>query len=346
MADETDSPGWAAIDAALEPLYKDREPLHFGTAIPYSMGGPDPIHGISVYRRDDPDHWHIVTYGFTELWQKETEDPQTSGYGFELTMRVARAADEEKAPMWALNFLQNLGRYVFETGNVFGIGHHIPLNSPICLGADTAIDCVAFGEDPELGVFFSSNGSARFLQVVGITTDELNLIRDWNTVSFLKEAAAGNPLLLTDLRRRSLLADPVRAAALRERAAAEGSSMESSHLDDRGRFLAGPPVIWEIGALWIDSILSALRGRILLGRPFVMEGFGRRVDFRLASAPGATLTGSELTLTLSPALAKEMIESLRPVRGDYRWPALPGFTIRVSPTEITDKDGKVREVLG
>ena len=346
MADETDSPGWAAIDAALEPLYKGQEPLHFGTAIPYSLGGPDPIHGISAYRRSDPDHWHIVTYGFTELWQKETEDPGTSGYGFELTMRVARAADETQAPMWALNFLQNLGRYVFGTGNVFGIGHHMPLNSPICLGADTAIDCVAFGADPELGEFRSTNGAARFIQVVGITTGELDLIMEWNTVSFLKEVASADPLLLTDLKRRSLLSDAVRAASLRARAAEEGSSMGFSHLNDQGRFHEGPPVVWEVGAFWVNSILRGLRGRILHGRPYSMEAPDRRVEFRPEASDGAALNGTELMLRLSPAVAKEMLGTLRPARGDYRWPSLPGFVIRVVPTEIKDKDGKVAEVVG
>jgi hypothetical protein len=32
MADDPDSPGRAAIDAALDPLHEGQEPLHFGTA--------------------------------------------------------------------------------------------------------------------------------------------------------------------------------------------------------------------------------------------------------------------------------------------------------------------------
>jgi hypothetical protein len=70
-----DAPGWDAIDAALLPLYGDREPYHVGTVVPYAAGGPDPIHGISAYHNAEPGpHWHFVTYGFSELWAKELTD--------------------------------------------------------------------------------------------------------------------------------------------------------------------------------------------------------------------------------------------------------------------------------
>lgn len=346
MTDENESPGWAAIDAALKPIYGDAEPKHFGTAIPYSLGGPDPITGISCYPRETPPHWHIVTFGFTELFEKETEDRETSGYGFELTMRVARPPGEKQPPMWALNFLQNMGRYVFGTGNVFGVGHHMPLNSPICLGAETAICSIAFGRDPELGDFSSPNGKARFLQVVGITNDELDLIMEWNTESFLKVFAAGDPWLLTDLKRRSLLEDPAKAAAFRARAAEEGSSMKFSHLDEKSRFLPGPPLVWEIGAFWMNSVLRGLRGRILYGRTYALEGPERRVRFKPGSSDSVQWKDPELTLQISPDLAKEMLATLQPKRGDYSWKRLPGFVLRVVPTEIKDQQGNVKEIVG
>ena len=114
MSDSTESagesPGWAAIDAALWPIYGELEPYHVGTVIPYALGGPDPIHGISAYKNGGlSPHWHFVTYGFSELWAKESTDADVSGYGFELTFRPTCRAVDEKPPIWALNFLQNLG---------------------------------------------------------------------------------------------------------------------------------------------------------------------------------------------------------------------------------------------
>jgi suppressor of fused-like protein len=62
------APGWDAIDLALKPTYGDQIPLHWGTAIPRMLGGPDPIDGISAYLRSEPvSHWHFVTYGFPEV---------------------------------------------------------------------------------------------------------------------------------------------------------------------------------------------------------------------------------------------------------------------------------------
>ena len=101
-----DAPGWDAIDDALRTIYGDQEPRHFGTIVPFSLGGKDPIYGISAYKVAAPrPYWHIVTYGFSELWQKEWEDPEVSGFGFELTMRVACGPDDENPPNWSLNFL-------------------------------------------------------------------------------------------------------------------------------------------------------------------------------------------------------------------------------------------------
>ena len=34
------------------------------------------LSGISAYKNVDPcPHWHFVTYGFSELWAKESADP-------------------------------------------------------------------------------------------------------------------------------------------------------------------------------------------------------------------------------------------------------------------------------
>ena len=55
------------------------------------LGGNDPLDGISVYTAKEPiEHWHFVTYGFSELYEKETGDPENSGFGFELTFRLVK----------------------------------------------------------------------------------------------------------------------------------------------------------------------------------------------------------------------------------------------------------------
>lgn len=49
MTDEASTAGWDAIDTAFNELYGEQEPKHYGTAIPYALGGPDPLDGISAY---------------------------------------------------------------------------------------------------------------------------------------------------------------------------------------------------------------------------------------------------------------------------------------------------------
>lgn len=71
MTHEENTSGWDAIDKAMEELYGEQEPKHYGTSIPYMLGGPDPLDGISVYALNTPmPHWHFVTYGFSELYEK------------------------------------------------------------------------------------------------------------------------------------------------------------------------------------------------------------------------------------------------------------------------------------
>ena len=64
------------------------------------------------------------SHALSELYAKESDDPEVSGYGFELTFRLAMEPGEvadanAEPPTWALNFLQNLARYVFQSGNVW-----------------------------------------------------------------------------------------------------------------------------------------------------------------------------------------------------------------------------------
>jgi suppressor of fused len=68
--------------------------------------------------------------------------------------------------------VQNLGRYVFDSGNWFDAGHTMPLDSPIRAGEDTAIRSVLFAYDPELPPIETPHGRVAFLQLVGLTEDE------------------------------------------------------------------------------------------------------------------------------------------------------------------------------
>ena len=105
--------------------------------------------------------------------EKETDDPAVSGYGFELTFRLKRG-EEEQPPVWPMNLLQNLARYVFTSGNVFGPGHHMNANGPIALetGLPSSLPW-GFAPTRSWAELDTPNGRLTILQVVGLTADEM-----------------------------------------------------------------------------------------------------------------------------------------------------------------------------
>jgi photosystem II stability/assembly factor-like uncharacterized protein/tetratricopeptide (TPR) repeat protein len=343
------APGWDAIDDALAAVYDDAEPhAHFGTALPFALGGDDPLHGIAVYLRDAPvPHFHFVTYGFTDLFGKETDDPDTSGFGFELTFRLVRAPDERDVPTWALGLLQNLARYVFGTGNRFAPGHKLGLDGPLAPGATTALSAVLFVEEPELPPIASPHGRAEFLQVVGVTDDEYRLTQEWSSAGLAALLGEHLPLLVTDLSRASVLEDPAIAAEVERRVAREGSSEEVAFAGDLAFRHDGGRVRVELGALYAAALPRAMRGRLHHGRDYTLRG--RRCMLHLVPGiePWATFAEDQLELAISPALARELEERFDPARaGTYRFAAWPKLELVVSPTFIRDRDGRAVEARG
>jgi hypothetical protein len=346
MSDNSsDAPGWDAIDAALRPLYGDRKPYHVGTVPPYALGGPDPIHGISAYKNIEPvPHWHFVTYGFSELWAKESTDPDVSGFGFELTFRPTCPAEEEKPPNWALNFLQNLGRYVFETGNPFGVGHTLPLNGPIQQGSPTLIHAASFVHDPRLPPIATPNGRIEFLQIVGLTMGELEAVSSWNAAAFLELRRRDDSYFLTDLSRTSWLADPVFASEVARQTKQDGSScgwlalvLECDTESD--------PVRVCVQSIAVDSLRRRLLGRLPYGRELTLNGKDATVLFKPGKQSRLRLVEGAVAITLREDHLLELTESLRPHAGLYCVPGVNNMVLQVLTTEIKDRDGKVVDIV-
>jgi hypothetical protein len=344
--DDERSPGKEAIDEALARVHPHVLPFHITPLVAAEIGGEDPLEVISVYRTDrGVPHWHFVTYGFSDLHEKTSDDPELSGFGFELTFRLRRGAEEEP-PAWACDLLQGLARYVFRTGNPFGIGHHVPLNGPIAPGVQTDIRSVALALDPELGKIVTPFGEVEFLQLVGITRDEASAIKYWSAAGMLDLLAARDPLLVTSLDRPSLLSDPETRAQIATRTAREGSSSAASFTTQLA-YVHGPDgVRLTLGAIAVEDLLALLQGRILFDRDFSLMGRGTIVSFRPAETAGFGLDAMELAIDTNEELARELLEKVRPIRGAYSFDALPALTLEVIPTEIKDPQGNVIRVVG
>lgn len=172
------------------------------------LGGPDPLDGISAYQSKSGgiDHLHFCSYGLTSLYyDEEAVGGDFSRFGFELTFRLASQLPPEEEPLWACNLMQNLARYVFESGNWFEEYHWIPANGPIKADYETELVGLLFVKDPELEPVDSPHGLIEFIQLFGITESELNDIK--NKVITCEELVEKhrkvNPLLITDLQRKN-----------------------------------------------------------------------------------------------------------------------------------------------
>ncbi len=199
MVSEPDdsAPGWDAIDAALAARYGDQQPRHVGSGVPASLS--QHLQGCSAYAAEG--HWHYVTYGLSELFEPIPEaNPEVSGWGFELTMRVPRDGDEP--PAWPFRMLDEIAQYVNDSRAVLAPGHRIDFRQPVTghpgiEGAPpTALTVFAFAVDPELGEIDTPNGRVVFLQAVGVTAEEKERMLAGSTAEVL--AGLGDPLLLTD----------------------------------------------------------------------------------------------------------------------------------------------------
>ncbi|MGI4941851.1 MAG: suppressor of fused domain protein [Janthinobacterium lividum] len=318
--------------AALEQLYPDQEPRHYGTVRRHEMGGPDPIDGLSAFKRLKPvPHWHIVTYGFSELYEKKSADLGASGYGFELTFRPACDPAEEEPPIWALNFIQNLARYVFRTGNVFRDGHWMPANGPIAAETDTDLVGIAFTADPELPAITGPFGRVEFLQVVGLTENELRAAKLWKTSSLLNAFRPYLPLLVSDLGRGSLLASPALAAAVQAGSARDGSSTGTLFADRlvwtrQQRLLRGTAYDVTLGAGPAEELACLLRLRLPFGRPLRLVGKETAVSFALGEHGEVVEENGELVIRLTRDTARALTAAHESEPGMHALPVLPRIT--------------------
>ena len=113
-------------------------------------------------------------------------------------MRTPRPDGDAQPPQWPLTLLARLGEYVFTSASPFGPGHRLDPGGPITGATDTRLTAVAFSADPELPSITTRNGSVDFLQVVGITSAELEQMQQSTTATVLDELAHDNPALVTD----------------------------------------------------------------------------------------------------------------------------------------------------
>jgi suppressor of fused-like protein len=286
--DPPPGPGLLAIDRRVDRI-DGGPPLHrYRPRAPHRFQNGGPLRGITVHRVPDPDHWHLVTYGLTELDEKESDDPSQSGWGFELTMRlpVGQGTDPAAEPSWAADLLTNLAAYVWTTGHGFAPGHHVDLRGPVKLDTPSPLTAAVTAVDPTLGRMRGPYGRVTFLQVVPITADELELCRTWSTDGVLAALADADPLWLTRMDRPSLLADPTAAADLLAHARIDGGELSELRVGTLAVKKRPSGTVVQLGGGAAAALGPALRRELVgEGARFSLIGDEGEVRFLVAASP-------------------------------------------------------------
>jgi len=206
--EKQDMTGWDAITEAFEKIYPEQtDPKHYGVLIPWELGGNDPLTGISIYETDD--YYHFVTYGLSEIYGKETDDPEISGYGMEFTMKLKKSSIDKKNEEGELRCvcgtLQKVARITFEHGELFNANEYIYTGQTagIDCGQSSTLTGFILVADPSVGSIDTKNGRVDFVEFIGCTDDELVAVKDKRmTVEELYSAIGSD---VTDYKRCSVL---------------------------------------------------------------------------------------------------------------------------------------------
>ena len=179
MEDNYNMVGWDAITEACEKLYPEqKDPIHYGTIISWQFGGNDPLEGISIY--DGGDYWHFVTYGLSELYDKETDDPEVSGYGMEFTLKLKKDKyeDEEAELKCLCGILQTIARITFTKGEIFNSYEYLYTGQKTGMDSKKKSNITGFITIPdnEIKAINTPNGKVEFVEFIGVTDSELKAI--------------------------------------------------------------------------------------------------------------------------------------------------------------------------
>jgi len=224
---EVDAPGWDAIDRWVGGHFSGelggaQVPHQFTSHTAYEIDSASPLPAITVWSTKAPPGWLYVTYGLSELFDKTTPDPNISGFGFELSLRIPKPPGQNggsKPPLWPLRLLQSLGRHVLSTRGGFDSGHALDLGASLVPGGsdgpeDSALTGMICLPDPLLGKIDTVHGSLLFLRLFGVTAEELAILSELELGSLVACVAELSPQAITDAGRGSFTDDPERGKIL------------------------------------------------------------------------------------------------------------------------------------
>ncbi len=202
------APGWEAIEIEFNKAYTSK-PIHLVSNLHSSLGGNDFLYGTSIYTKDN--YNHMLSFGMTELFaDSDLLGQEESGYGYELTVKWSCDKDQTVYQSLLNYILHHFARYTYLNNAPLGDGQSI-----ICdietklqeLGMSESSNIKAFTivKDTTVNTIQTPHGTVQFLQLVGLTDEELDMVREEHWVSMLiaSKLREKDTNLLFDLNRES-----------------------------------------------------------------------------------------------------------------------------------------------
>ena len=204
-AEEVSADGWLGIEKEFLRVYPGQtKPKHYGTLVKWRLGGNDPLDGISIY--DGGDYWHFVTFGLSELYEKESENKEISGYGYEMTLKLKKYKfeDEEAEIKNICGILQSIARITFNKGEIFLPSEFIYIGQQTGMDVKQKSNITGFITiaDTSVNTIDTPNGRVEFLELIGMTDAELKTLSNKASVMDIYSKLGSD---LTDYRRASLV---------------------------------------------------------------------------------------------------------------------------------------------
>lgn len=198
--------GWDAITNECDRIYKEQKnPKHYGTLIKWRLGGNDPLDGISIY--DGGDYWHFVTYGLSELYEKESDNLEYSGYGMEFTFKLKKGnyENEENEIRCICGILQAIARITFNKGELFRPFEFLYTGQTVGIDAKQKSNITGFitVSDDKFQTLNTPNGKVEFVEFIGVTNKEIEAVK--NRKICVKELYIKLGNGITDYNRKSVI---------------------------------------------------------------------------------------------------------------------------------------------
>lgn len=285
-----------AFDEALGALGDGSEVMHAidpTRLLSFTEGGPAVWSVGMVHVGGTKPYTLLLTYGLSHALSPEAF---REGIAHEYSLAVP---DGCPVAPWADALLRHLTRYVLDRADL-QVGDVMPLWVPITCSPfppqhhasmpSTSLVGIAVATDPVLPSIATPCGDVEVRRIVGIAQDELDRIETWSVSAFMEEFRSRiDPLLLSDLDRRSAIDDEVFARVATARAAGEGSTCPAFLVDPLRWSVSGQALTVDFAPESVPKIVQGIEGRIPFGRDLALVTRGpMAVVFRPGPRYGIT----------------------------------------------------------